>query len=484
MAGLSKSRILLNLQCPKRLWLQVNHPELAEIDSGTIRRLTAGNTVGDIARSLYSDGRLIEPGTLSLALAETREALSEPSRPLFEATFQSKGVLIRADLLLPDSAGYRMAEVKSSTSVKDYHLTDAAIQTWVCQQNALPLTRVAIAHIDTSFVYPGDLNYQGLLKHVDVTEEIKGLVSEVPTWIEEAQDTLSGSCPTTEIGNHCTDPFACPFAAQCHPAVADGAFPLTILPYGKKVITALTAEGLRDLREVKEEQLSNPKHRRIWRSAISGEAVLDQAAGTKLRVLGYPRYYLDFETIQFVVPIWAGTRPYAQIPFQWSCHIEMSKGSLSHEEYLSDGSTDPRRSFAESLIAALGDAGPVIVYNAGFECGRMRELAANFPDLAPALNAIIDRVFDLLPVAREHYYHPDMMGSWSIKAVLPTIAPELDYGQLDVADGGMAQEAFLELRDPGTSAERKAEVTRGLLKYCERDTLAMVRVAHFFEGIA
>lgn len=484
MAGLSKSRILLNLQCPKRLWLQVNYPELAEVDTGTAMRLSAGNTVGDVARSLYSDGRLIEPGTLSLALKETQQALSEPSRPLFEATFQSQGVLIRADLLLPDNDGYRMAEVKSSTSVKDYHLSDAAIQTWVCQQNALPLTRVEIAHIDTSFVYHGKLDYQGLFKHVDVTEEISGLVSEVPTWIEEAQRTLNGPCPSTEIGDHCTDPFACPFVAQCHPVLPEGAIPLTILPYGKKVIAELTTQGLSDLREVRENQLSNPKHLRIWRSSVSGQAFLDEAAGTKVRALDYPRYYLDFETIQFAVPIWVGTRPYAQIPFQWSCHIETPNRSLSHVEYLSDGSADPRQTFAESLITALGNVGPVIVYNAGFECSRMRELAADFPDLAPALNAIIDRVFDLLPVAREHYYHPDMMGSWSIKAVLPTIAPELDYSQLDVADGGMAQEAFLELLNSETSAARKAEVTEGLRKYCERDTLAMVRVAHFFEGNA
>lgn len=482
MAGLSKSRILLNLQCPKRLWLQVNRPELAEVDSSMANRLSGGNIVGDIARSLYPDGLLIEPGTLTLALQETRQALNAPPRPLFEATFQSEEVLIRADLLLPDGNAYRMAEVKSSTSLKAYHLSDAAIQTWVCQQNELPMTRVEIAHINNSFVYPGSLNYQGLFKHVDVTEDIKELISQVPAWISDARQTLDGPCPVVEIGAQCNDPFPCPFAAHCHPAIPEGAFPLTILPYGNKVMQELMAKGIRDLREVSENQLSNPKHVRIWRSSLSGQAVLDETAGKKLRALDYPRYYLDFETIQFAAPIWAGTRPYAQIPFQWSCHIETSTGNLLHQEYLSDGRADPRRSFAETLIAALGIAGPVIVYNAGFECGRMRELANDFPDLAAPLDSIIERVFDLLPVAREHYYHPAMMGSWSIKSVLPTIAPELDYSRLEVADGGMAQEAFLELLNPETSAERTSKITDGLLKYCERDTLAMVRVAHFFEG--
>lgn len=481
MAGLSKSRVLLNLQCPKRLWLQVNQPELAVVDDNTATRLSAGNEVGEIARDLYPGGCLIEPGTLALALEDTRRVLTEAPRPLFEATFQAGGVLIRADLLLPEESGFRMAEVKSSTSVKEYHLADAAIQTWVCQQNKLPLTQIEIAHINTSFVYPGHGNYQGLLTHTDVSESVQQLLPDVPQWIADARETLAGPQPETAVGEHCDKPFNCPFAALCHPPIPADAFPLDILPYGKKIVAQLSSEGFSDLRELNETQLDNPKHRRIWRSTVSGHLELDAAAGEKIAALDFPRYYLDFETIQFAVPRWAGTRPYAQIPFQWSCHIEQADGTLAHTEYLSDGSDDPRRAFSESLIATLGQSGSIVVYNAGFECGRMRELAADFPDLAPDLDAAIARVFDLLPVAREHYYHPEMRGSWSIKAVLPTIAPELDYSTLTVAHGGMAQEAFLELLDPNTEATRRKELTNGLLAYCERDTLAMVRVAHFFQ---
>ena len=134
------------------------------------------------------------------------------------------------------------------------------------------------------------------------------------------------------------------------------------------------------------------------------------------------------------------------------------------------------------MIKALRKRGPVIVYNAAFERTRIQELAAAFPHLAPELNAIISRLFDLLPIAREHYYHPQMRGSWSIKAVLPTIAPELAYDDLDVANGGMAQDAFAEMMDPETTDERRGQLYNSLLKYCERDTLAMVRIANYFEG--
>ena len=129
----------------------------------------------------------------------------------------------------------------------------------------------------------------------------------------------------------------------------------------------------------------------------------------------------------------------------------------------------------------MGIKGPIFVYNASFERSRMQELAEYYPDLASALIAAIDRIVDLLPIAREYYYHPDMRGSWSIKAVLPTIAPDLAYNNLEVANGGMAQEAFSEIMQGKTLPERRKQLRDALLLYCERDTLAMVRIVHYFE---
>ena len=155
---------------------------------------------------------------------------------------------------------------------------------------------------------------------------------------------------------------------------------------------------------------------------------------------------------------------------------------MTHCAFLADGQSDPRRTFATSLIEAVGTDGPVFVYNVSFERSRMQELADYYPDLAPALEAAIDRLVDLLPIAREHYYHPDMRGSWSIKAVLPTIAPDLAYDNLEVANGGKAQEAFAEIMQAETLPERRQQLQNALLLYCERDTLAMVRIAHNFES--
>ena len=224
------------------------------------------------------------------------------------------------------------------------------------------------------------------------------------------------------------------------------------------------------------ERLSNPKHLKVHTATLSGKAILESEAIKQIQALPYPRYYLDFETIGFAVPVWAGTRPYMQLPFQWSCHIEQTDGSITHKEFLDLSGNDPREMFARTLIEAVSTQGPVIVYNAGFEGARIKELATAFPHLSSGLLAIPERFFDLLPLARNHYYHPDMKGSWSIKDVLPTIAPELDYANLEVGDGAMAQEAYKEAIHSQTTIERKEKVRHAMLRYCKQDTIAMVKI--------
>ncbi len=483
--GLSKSRLLLHRQCPKRLWLKVYHPELEEIDNGNQARFATGTYVGEVAQQLYPDGVLIDGDDLGQAMIDTKEILTGEKRPIFEATFQSDGLLIRADLLLPDRDGFRMVEVKSSTSVKDYHLTDAAIQSWVAEQAKLPLTSVEIAHIDNSFVYPGGGDYHGLFHHADISEQISGMKAEVPDWINAARKTLSGEEPCIAPGAQCDTPFECPFFGYCAPTVkTEDEYPPEVMPYGRALAATLRDEGYTDLRDVPEERLDNPRHQRVWRVSKSGQAELNSEAGKIIAALPYPRYYIDFETINPAVPVWAGTRPYMQVPFQWSCHTEAAKGVMTHCAFLADGQSDPRRSFAESLINVAGTDGPIFVYYAPFERSRMQELADYYPDLAPALRAAVVRIVDLYPIARDYYYHPAMCGSWSLKAVLPTIAPDLAYDNLEVANGGMAQEAFAEIMQPETLPERRQQLHNALLLYCERDTVAMVRIAHYFEGSA
>jgi hypothetical protein len=258
-------------------------------------------------------------------------------------------------------------------------------------------------------------------------------------------------------------------------------YPVDVLPNAAKLIEALKAEGYADLRDVPADRLTSGTHQRIRRAAVSGEPEQDPSAGEKLAALGYPRYFLDFETVMPAVPVWANTRPYRHVPIQWSCHRVDDDGKLTHRRFLATDGADPRRRFAESLIEAVETNGPVFAYNAAFEGRQLSELAELFADLAADLLAIRARLFDLWPFTKAHYCHPAMKGSWSLKAVVSTVAPDLDYANLDhVQSGDMVEAIYFEMVDPGTAVERRMELQTALLRYCERDTLALVRLVEHF----
>jgi len=481
---LSKSRLVAYRQCPKRLWLQTYRRELAHRSEAVENRMAQGNLVGAAAQRLYPGGRLIEHvHDLGSALRETDDALAQPGDiTLFEPALRCQDILVRADILVRESGRCRMIEVKASTRVKDYHVTDAAIQTWVARGAGLDVERVELAHIDNRFVYPGDGEYRGLFTHVDVTEAVVPLQELIPAWIAAAQRDLAGPMPDIATGPQCTDPFECEFLAYCAPDTT--LYPVDLLPNSKALARRLRSEGFADLRDVPQGRLSRDDHQRIWRATTRGEAELDPAAVAKIDALPWPRWFLDFETVGPAVPMWTGTRPYQKIPMQWSCHRQDADDTLTRlSPFLDTTGDDPRRAFAASLVAAIGNVGTIVVYNAAFERGVLMQLAETFPDLAAALHGMADRLFDLWPFTRDHYYHPAMMGSWSIKRVLPTIAPDLDYANLDdVQSGDMVEPVYFEMVDPATAMERRAVLETALLTYCERDTLAMVRLAQFLAG--
>lgn len=479
---LSKSKILSGLQCPRKLWLEVHRPELAEEASGTLARMEVGKKVGELAWDLLPGGSLIDlDNGFSAALDETKSLLAnENCLPIYEATLSHEGVLIRADLMERNDRGVRLVEVKSSTSVKPHYLQDCAIQQWVIERSGYPVTRIELAHIDPAFVYPGDNKYEGLFHLKNISKEVSLFKDKVPGWASKFKTVLDGDMPWNEVGAHCRDPFLCPFEEYCCPD--DGPeYPLSCLPRARAaLIEDLHSEGIFDVRDIPEERLTNETHDRIRRVTLKNEPEVAPEFGQYLGKLPYPRYFLDFETIQFAVPLWKGTSPYKQLPFQWSCHVERSAGAIEHEEFLDISGDAPMRDFAETLLAVCGKVGPIFVYS-HFEKSIISNLIKFYPDLATNLQAVIERLVDLLPLTRKYYYHPAMKGSWSIKAVLPCVAPDLDYSQLDeVKDGGGAQDAYLEAISPDTGEERVEDLRKKMLEYCKLDTLAMVRLVDFF----
>jgi hypothetical protein len=488
--ALSKSDLAAFRQCPRRLWLEKHAPEKADRgDATTWRRARDGAIVGEKARELLG--------------ADVVWGAANPSRPAVEVTLTRDGLAARADALIPLASGYILKETKSSTfplkpdkltaDKMDTHLLDdIAIQMWVMAGTNLPLARAELNLLDNQWRYPGNGDYHGLFRPWVVDESIRARVDQVPLWLAAAQQVLAGAMPAIVTGKQCTTPYPCPFFTHCKPLDPPGPeHPIELLPgsAGKKLARKLReSKGYVSLLEPEPSELTGKDaalYRRMQRAHRSGEAVLEADSHVALAALAWPRYYLDFEGIDLPVPRWAGLRPYEHVPFQWSCHIEredreFDRRVFEHREFLDLSGDDPSLPCIAALLAAIAPdgEGPIFVYTS-YERTLLRGLAKRHPQHAAALQSLIERLVDLRPVVEDHYYHPDMRGSFSIKKVLPTFVPDLDYGELGgVTDGTAAQVAYLyAVFEAGMTEERKEAYRRDLLRYCERDTWAMVELA-------
>jgi hypothetical protein len=217
---------------------------------------------------------------------------------------------------------------------------------------------------------------------------------------------------------------------------------------------------------------------RVRMAVVSGLPYVGMELADIISEVAYPLYFLDFETFNPALPAYLGTRPYQSIPFQWSLHVIDSPGNEpSNVSFLHNGNDDPRESFTKSLIEAIGTHGTIIVYSS-YEKMVIERLASEFPKYQDALLALPGRFLDLLAVVRAHCYHPDFHGSYSIKAVLPALAPDMTYNDLEIREGSMAALSFARMIAPDTQPSEREQIRNALLEYCQRDTYAMVRILH------
>jgi hypothetical protein len=217
--------------------------------------------------------------------------------------------------------------------------------------------------------------------------------------------------------------------------------------------------------------------RRVADVIQSGQphADVDELRGILDEVV-WPARYLDFEAVMPHLPWFEGSPPYETVPFQYSLHIRQDPAAVAeHREYLATADGDWRRQFTEQLLDDLGAAGSIVVYSS-YEKTRLAALTALFPDLRPALDAVIARLFDLERVFKNGYCHPGFAGRTSIKKILPVMVPDLRYDTLNINNGDDAAGTFGLMRVgeylPATYDEHRAR----LLEYCKLDTVAMVRL--------
>lgn len=509
-ALLTKSQLLSFAQCSRKMWLEMRRPDITPpTDAGGERRKREGIQVGEISRqSLGPD--VIWPraqGSKDLSATHAKALLTaQPGTPGVEIPVYFDDVYSRADALIPtEEGGYILRETKASTfpikKTKDNAgdpgepdpdlVIDAAIQTYVAREMGYDIPKVELSLINNRWKYPGKRDYSGLFRIMDVTDQVNSMVPDIPGMVSEARAVLEGSMPVKTTGGQCKKPHACPYLETCKamdPPAEE--HPIELLPdaAGKALARKLKNEkGYTSLLQPKGLDWGAPKalnlYLRMQEAHRTGLPILDPHSGAELVNLPYPRYFFDFEGIDLAVPEWEGVRPYEQIPYQWSCHIETAPGVFTHAEFLDLSGNDPSLPCIEHMLRSIdvNDGGPLYVYHATYEKGRLQELAQRHPQYEDELFGYINRLVDLLPIVKNNYYHPDMKGSFSIKKVLPTIAPDLDYGELEeVQDGVAAQIAYITaaLEKTQTPVE-KATTDLNSRIYCRQDTWAMVEVEYF-----
>lgn len=494
MINLSKSKYCGLWQCPKIAWLKKYKPEEIQLDSSVISRMAAGNEVGDLAMGLFGDYVEVtayneEKIDLNQMIKNTKTEMENGTDVICEASFIFNGLFCAVDILKKDGDGWAIYEVKSSTKHEDcpddkpVYIADVAYQKYVLENCGVKLTGTYLVCINGDYVYDGTLDIHQLFTISDVAEAVAIEEKNIAANLSIAERILnSPDEPNIDISENCKNPYMCSFWKYCTKHIPQpSVFDLYRLRFSKKI------EYYRKGLIIYEDLISCPKIKNEKQLRQMEFALCDKGTHIEkdnirdfLNELSYPLYFLDFETIQPVIPKYIGTHPYAQIPFQYSLHyIEHEGGELKHTEFLAESGSDPRRALAEKLCADIPMNVCVTAYNKAFECTRIKELAETFPDLADHLLNIRDNIKDLLvPFQSGYYYNRAMGGSFSIKSVLPAIFPDdpkLDYHNLEgIHNGGEAMTVFPQIQ---YMPPEEQQVTRhNLLEYCKLDTYAMVKV--------
>lgn len=487
---LSKSTYMKGMQCPKALYLYKHHYDLQDqVSAATQAIFDRGHDVGELAWQLFPGGVDLSPERVedgkpvfAEAIVRTHEEVEKGTPVLYEATFVHRGVMAAMDILVRAGDRWKAYEVKSGTSVKDTYASDAALQHWVLSGAGLDLADISIVHIDTSYVRRGEIDVRGLFAIESVLDFALEQQGEIGREVDRLYEIIDGGeVPEMDIGPHCSDPYDCSFMGHCWKHVPEpSVFDLSRL--GRKK-WQLYERGIVRLEDIPGDFRLNDCQRIEVRAATTGEPCVDEeAVRAWVGRLEYPLHFLDFETVAPVVPLFDGTSPCRQVPFQYSLHRQTSGGELAHRAFLGDGRSDPRPALVDQLLREVGPDGDILSYTA-YEKTQLNNLIEAVPARAVELRAVIDRLVDMSRLFADHlYYTAAMNGSYSIKAVLPALVPDLTYDGLPIADGLAAAGAYEALHYE-TDPERIEAVRNALLDYCGVDTLAMVRILEVLEAV-
>jgi predicted RecB family nuclease len=481
---ISKSKFIAGVQCLKRLYLLVHARELAAQPDGSDQAIIEqGREVGLLARQLFPGGVEVDgSGGLEAAIRTTRELVKNPDVPaIFEAAFEHNDVVVKTDILQRrEENRWRLVEVKSTADLKDHHSEDLAIQSYVLSHSELKLASVWLAHINRAYVLTGaTVDPRQLFSFRNLTQRAQNFQPELILRLRSQFHILAmPEVPDVPTGLHCINPVVCEFFNHCNTPKPH--YHIGYLPrLGASAMGKLEEMGVQSIRDIPADFELSDIQRCACAAIQTGQPWFSADLKKEFEALKYPLHFMDFETVNPAIPRFSGMHPYDHLPFQWSVHVQRQPGSTpEHFEFLAMDSSDPRTVFIASLCEALGedDSGSIIVYNEQFESQRLWDLASWLPAYTDRIRGIQRRLWDLLPVVRNHVYLPAFGGSFSLKAVLPALVPGMTYDGMEVPDGqtaGIAWESMI--RGESSESERQAK-RKALLDYCGQDTLALVRL--------
>lgn len=482
---ISKSRFVSGIQCSKKLYFDIYRKDLKpEISEQQELLFSTGHEIGELAQSAFPNGKDASPENyydFSKSIQDTKDWIDSDVKTIYEAAFSSNGVLAALDILHHTENERWAIEVKSSSEVKKYHLTDASLQYWVMNKSGFKPDKFFLMHINTAYIKDGDINPKELFTLADITNEVIGNQLWVEENLEDLKNILSTEIePVVEIGKHCGSPFECEYKHHCWKHIPEQSVFSLYNPRG--LDWKLYEQGIFKIIDIpKNVSLNHRQNLQVSGQKIAHSHIDKTSISEFLNNWEFPLYFFDFETIFPALPVLNGTRPFQQVPFQYSLHIlEQYGDNYTHKEFLAEPkdfneiSIDPRKKLIEQMKLDFGEIGSIVAYNATFEISRLKELAIAFPEDRDFIENIINRFVDLLiPFRNAWFYHPEMGGSASIKAVLPAIAPEFNYKDLEISNGGDASNIFLSMINNKFIGD-EIFTRESLKKYCERDTLGMV----------
>lgn len=471
---LTKSRYVAGLECPVNLWMMIHEPlKIKQASSDNLRRRDEGIKIGELVKSLFQNSVNI-PEDIKLNILKSKELINE-KKTLFESGFIYRNCYARADILEPIENKWNLIEVKSSTEAKDIHIHDLSFQKFVFESNNIEIKNCYVLHLNNEYVRKGELDIKKLFKKTDVTSEVNKAMKDIDLRIEEMFKIMNSPKPlkpgillktlVKTNYHHCVDD-------GCLDLAENNVFRLN---NGKKLSIELFENNILNIKDIPLHFKLNEKHKIQKACSLNNEPYVNKTKIKEfLNKLEYPLHFLDFESFNTAIPMFDDSKSYTQIPFQFSLHIvEKENSQPLHYYFLYSGNSDPRKEFISYLKKVIKDKGSIIVYNAPFESSLiLKKLFEIYPENKEWTENVLKRFVDLMIPFRDFsYYHPKQEGSYSLKAVLPSIA-NLSYDKLQIKSGSDASAEFMKMAYSDIPLNEKNKIREDLLKYCEMDTLA------------